>query len=143
MLTSPHTWKAFFKEYETKDSNNQEMKSLFDQFKNPKSVASCWETAKQEKMISFLCKAPHGEGLVLIHNFTTIGGDRLNPTVLTATVIGIGIDAFISQVDSLSLYKNNQLPFPLPLGKILRMIPPFKTFLISYLLFLLPQTLLR
>ena len=83
------------------------MKSLFDQFKTPKSVASCWETAKQEKMVSFLCKAPYGESLVLIHNLTTIGGDRLSPTVLNAAVIGVGIDAFISQVDFLSLYKNN------------------------------------
>ena len=103
MISSPHTWKAFFKEHETKDSNNQEMKSLFDQFKNPKSVASCWETAKQENLVSFLCKAPYDEGLVLIHNLTTIGGDRLNPTVLHAAVIGVGIDAFVSQVDSLSL----------------------------------------
>ena len=114
MLTSPHTWKAFFKEYETKDSNNQEMKSLFDQFKTPKSVASCSETAKQEEMVSFLCKAPYGEDLVVIHNFTTIGGDRLNPNVLNVAVIGVGIDAFISQVDSLSLYKNTLTTFSPP-----------------------------
>merc|ERR1712238_225921 len=56
---------------------------------------------------SFLCKAPYDEGLVLIHNLITIGGDRLNPTVLHTAVIGVGIDAFASQVDSLSLYKNN------------------------------------
>ena len=84
------------------------MKSLFDQFKNPKSVASCWETAKQEKMVSFFCKAPYDEGLVLIHNLTTIGGDR------NTAVIGVGIDAFISQVDSLSLYKNNVATFSTP-----------------------------
>ena len=111
MITSPHTWKVFFKEHETKDSNNQEMKSLFDQFKTTKSVASCWETAKQEKMVAFLCKAPYEEGLVLIHNLTTIGGDRLNPIALNAAVIGVGIDAFISQVDSPSLFKNNLTTF--------------------------------
>ena len=90
------------------------MKSLFDQFKTPKSVASCWETAKQEKMVSFLCKAPYEEGLVLINNLTIIGDDRLNPTVLNAAIIGVGIDAFISQVDSLSLYKNTLTTFSPP-----------------------------
>ena len=114
MSTSPHTWKAFFKEHETKDTNNQELKSLFDQLKTPKSVASWWETAKQEKMVSFLCKAHYGEGLVLIHNITTIGGGRLNSTVLNAAVIGVDIDAFISQVDSLSLFKNHLTTFSPP-----------------------------
>ena len=90
------------------------MKFLFDQFKMPKSVASYWETAKQEKIVSFLCKALYGEGLVLIHNFTTIGGDRLNPTVLNAAIIGVGIDAFISQVDSPYLYKNDLTTFSPP-----------------------------
>ena len=47
------------------------MISLFDQFKNSKSVSSCWETAKQEKMVTFLCKAPYNKGLVLIHNLTS------------------------------------------------------------------------
>ena len=143
MSSSPHTWKAFFKEHDTKESNNQEMKSLFDQFKNPKSVASCWEAAKQEKMVSFLCKAPYDEGLVLIHNLATIGRDRLNPTVIHAAVIGVGIDAFASQVDSLSLYKNNLTTFFTPLGKISKMPPPYKTFLIWHLLHLLPQTIPR
>merc|ERR1712238_360413 len=70
-------------------------------------------------MVSFLCKAPYDEGLVLIHNLTTIGGDRLNPTVLHAAVIGVGIDAFASQVDSLSLFKNNLTTFfPPPLKDI-------------------------
>ena len=114
MSSLPNTWKVFFKEHDTKESNNQEMKSLFDQFKTPKSGASCWETAKQEKMVAFLCKAPYEEGLVLIHNLTTIGGDRLNPIVLNAAVIGVGIDAFISQVDSLSLFKNHLTTFSPP-----------------------------
>ena len=130
MSSSPHTWKSFFKEHDTKESNNQEMKSLFDQFKNPKSVASCWEVAKQEKMVSFLCKAPYDEGLVLIYNLTTIGGNRLNPTVLHATVIGVGIDAFASQVDSLSLYKNNLTTFFPPPWKDIEDATSIQAFLI-------------
>ena len=141
MLSSPHTLKTFFKEHETKGYNNQEMKSFFDQCKTPKSVVSWRETAKQEKIVSFLCKSPYGEGLVLIHNLTTIGGDRLNPTVMNAAVIGVDIDAFISQVDSLSLYKNNITTFPL--GKTSKKLPPFKTFWILLLLLLLLQIALR
>ena len=93
------------------------MTSLFDQFKNSKSVISCWEATKQEKTISFLWKAPYGKGLVLIHNLTSIGVDRLNINVMNTTVIGVGIDAFISQVDFLSLFKNNFTSFFLPIWK--------------------------
>ena len=117
MTSTPHTWKMFFKEHETKESNNKEMKSLIDQFKNPKSVSSCWETVKQEKMVAFLCKAPYNEELVLIHNLTSMSGYHLNPTVMHTAVIGVDIDAFISQVDSLSLFKSNVTTFFPPLWK--------------------------
>ena len=119
------------------------MKYFFDQFITPKSVASCWVAAKQKKIVLFLCKASYGEGLDSIHKLTTIGGDRISPTVMNTAVIGVGIDEFISHVDSLSLCKNNLTTFFHPPWKNIKDATSIQTSFLFHLLFLLLRTIQR